>query len=131
VEDLGVRLIPIPGASARSSFFNNYEAIIAERTISGNKTEYIKLVYISLPYQKRLEEYDWTTTKIYKLRAIQDPACDESLMQMMFPEGGGLMDSEAQAAADSLVARVGDKNTKLRCYKTTADDFARAIQRGR
>lgn len=130
-EDLSVSLIQIPRAALRSSFFQNYEAIIAVRSIGGNRTEYIKLVYTSLSYQKRLSEYDWNKTKIYKLRAIQDPACDESLMDMMWPEGSGEMDAENQAAADNLVARVGDKSMKLRCYRTTADDFARAVERGR
>jgi hypothetical protein len=52
-------------------------------------------------------------------------------MQMMMPEGAGMMDAENQAAADDLIARVGDKNTKLHCYRTTAEDFARAVQRAR
>jgi len=123
--------MPIPGASHASSFFKGFEAAIAERSIGGGKIEYIKLVYISLPYQKKLRDYDWSTTKLYKIRAVQDPACDESLMQMMMPEGAGMMDAENQAAADDLIARVGDKNTKLHCYRTTAEDFARAVQRAR
>jgi len=130
VEDLSVRFMEIPGASGRSSFFKGFEVVIAE-IVAGSRSEQIKLVYTSLPYEKRLAEYDLETTKIYKLRAIKDPGCDESLMQMMWPEGEGAMDAQDQAAADKLIAKVGDKNTRLHCYRTTAVDFARAVQRGR
>jgi hypothetical protein len=126
-EDVPVRLIPVPGASTRTSFFTNYEVVLAERDINQSKKELIKLVYKSLPYQKKLAEYDWSTTKIYKLRVTQDPTCDESLMQMMWPEGEDQPDAEALAAANNLGTEVGDKNTKLKCYVTTADDFARAM----
>jgi len=122
-----LRLIQVPGASSRTSFFSNYEVVLAERNVSQSQKELIKLVYISLPYQKRLAEYDWNTTKIYKLRVIQDPKCDESLMDMMFPEGGEQPDAETQAQANRLASEVSDKNMKLRCYTTTADDFQRAV----
>ncbi len=130
-EDLPVRLIAVPGASTNGSFFSKYEVVLAERTIKGDQKEIIKLVYTSLPYQKRLAEYDWSTTRIYKLRATPDPKCDESLMQMMWPEGGEQPDAEAQAEGNRLASRIGDKSTKLHCYVTTADDFQRAIAHGR
>jgi hypothetical protein len=127
-EDVAMRLIAVPGGSTNSSFFSKYEVVLAQRTVKQGKEELIKLVYESLPYQKRLSEYDWSTAKIYKLRAIPDPRCDESLMQMMMPEGGGdPPDADAQAEANRLAAIVGDKKTKLHCYRTTADDFQRAI----
>src|SRR5262249_40305286 len=127
-EDLSVRFIQIPGGLAASSFFPGFEVRIAE-VVAGNHKEQIKLVYTSLPYQKKLAEYDLNTTRVYKLRATKDPRCDESLMEMMWPEGQGLMDPETQAQADRLVEMIGDKKMKLPCYKTTADDFARAVQR--
>jgi len=130
-EDVSMRLIAVPGGSTNSSFFSKYEVVLAERTIKQGQKEIIKLVYESLPYQKRLSEYDWSTTRIYKLRAVADPRCDESLMQMMMPEGGGDPDADAQADANRLAAEVGDRNTKLHCYRTTADDFQRAISHGR
>jgi hypothetical protein len=126
-EDVPLRILSVPGASTRTSFFSNYEVVLAERTISTHKTEIIKLVYVSLPYQKKLSEYDWNTTRIYKLRATPDPRCDESLMQMMWPEGGQQPNAEVQQEANQLAAEVGDKNTKLHCYETTADDFQRAM----
>lgn len=131
VEEVPLRFIAVPGGSSKTSFFSNFEVVIAERTISAHRTEYIKLVYISLPYQKRLSEYNWNTTRIYKLRATADPRCDESLMQMMLPEGGEQPDADVQAEANRLAAEVGDKNTKLHCYQTTADDFQRAMSHSR
>ena len=130
-EEVPLRFISVPGGSSKTSFFSNFEVVIAERTVNAKKTEYIKLVYISLPYQKRLSEYDWNTTRIYKLRATADPRCDESLMQMMMPEGGAQPDAEVLAEANQLAAEVGDKNTKLHCYETTADDFQRAMSRSK
>jgi hypothetical protein len=130
-EDVPLRFIAVPGGSSKTSFFSNYEVVLAERTINAQKTEVIKLVYVSLPYQKRLSEYDWSTTRIYKLRATADPRCDESLMQMMLPEGGEPPDEQVLADANRLAAEVGDKNTKLHCYQTTADDFQRAMSRSK
>jgi hypothetical protein len=128
-EDVPLRLIAVPGAVSRTSFFSNYEVVLAERTVSATKTEIIKLVYISLPYQKRLFEYDWNSARPYKLRVRQNPNCDESLMEMMMPEGGGFLDSDAEASANVLATKVGGKNMKLHCYETTADDFQRAMSR--
>jgi hypothetical protein len=129
-EDLPVQLIAVPGASTNGSFFSKFEVVLAERTVNHNQKELIKLVYESLPYEKRLAEYDWSTTRIYKLRAIADPKCDESLMQMMWAEGGEQPDAEAQADANRLATEVGDKNTKLHCFRTTAKDFQRAMSHG-
>jgi len=49
---------------------------------------------------------------------------------MWWPEGGDAPDAEEQAEANRLAAKVGDKNTKLHCFRTTADDFQRAISHG-
>ena len=130
-EDIPLRFIAVPGAYSKTSFFSNFEVVIAERNVNGNKTEYIKLVYISLPYQKRLSEYNWNTTRIYKLRATYDPRCNESLMEMMMPDGGEQIDEQTQAEASRVAAQLGDKKTKLHCYETTADDFQRAMSRSK
>lgn len=130
-EDVSMQLIAVPGGSTNSSFFTKYEVVLAQRTMKDGKQELIKLVYESLPYQKRLAEYDWKTAKIYRLRATPDARCDESLMQMMWPEGGETPDAEALAEADRLVMLAGDKKTKLHCYRTTADDFQRAMSHGK
>jgi hypothetical protein len=126
-EDVPLRLIGVPVASSKTSFFSNFEVFLAERKIGQGRTELIKLVYIFLPYQKRLSEYDWSTTKIYKLRAVRDQSCDETLMQMTWPEGEDQPDPAALAAADSIAPNGSNKNTNVPCFRTTADDFQRAI----
>lgn len=128
-EEVPLRFIEVPGASKRTSFFSNYEVVLAERNISPTQTEPIKLVYVSLPYQKKLAEYNWSTARIYKLRAIPDPKCDESLMDMMMPDNGGPLDPETEASANRLASLIPDKKMKLHCYRTTADDFAKAMRR--
>jgi hypothetical protein len=124
-EDMPLRLVQAVAAS-KTSFFSNYEVFVAERRLNQSQTELIKLVFVFLPYQKRLSEYDLNTTKVYKLRATRDPGCDETLMQMTWPEGEE-PDPDAQAVANSLASTASNKNSKLPCYHTTADDFQRAI----
>jgi hypothetical protein len=125
-EDVPLRLVGVAVASSKTSFFSGYEVFVAERRLNQSQTELIKLVFVFLPYQKRLSEYDLNTTKVYKLRATRDPRCDETLMQMTWPEGE-VPDPDAQAAANSLASTASNKNSKLPCYNTTADDFQRAI----
>jgi hypothetical protein len=122
-EDVPLRLVGVAVASSKTSFFSNYEVFIAERRLSPGQTELIKLVFVFLPYQKRLSEYDLNTTKIYKLRATRDPRCDETLMQMSWPEG----EQPDEDAANRLAGNASNKNSKLPCYNTTADDFQKAI----
>ena len=122
-EDVPLRLVGVAVASSKTSFFSNYEVFIAERRLSPGQTELIKLVFVFLPYQKRLSEYDLSTTKIYKLRATRDPRCDETLMQMSWPEG----EQPDEDAANRLAGNASNKNSKLPCYNTTADDFQKAI----
>ncbi len=122
-EDVPLRLVGVAVASSKTSFFSNYEVFIAERRLAPGQTELIKLVFVFLPYQKRLSEYDLNTTKIYKLRATRDPRCDETLMQMTWPEG----QQPDEDAANRLAGNASNKNSKLPCYNTTADDFQKAI----
>lgn len=125
-EDVPLRLIGVAVASSKTSFFSGYENFIAERQVGPGKPELIKLVYIFLPYQKRMSEYDWSKTRIYKLRATRDPECDETLMDMTWPEGGE-PDPDTKSAVSTLSSSASNKNSKLPCYRTTADDFQRAI----
>jgi hypothetical protein len=50
-------------------------------------------------------------------------------MQMTWPEGEDQPDPEALAAADSIAPKGSNKNTNVPCFRTTADDFQRAISR--
>ena len=128
-EELSVRLIGPALSLPSSSYFANYEVFIAERRLKKNQLQFIKLVYESLPYQRRLSEYALNSTKVFRLRAKRDQSCDESLLQMTWPEGDPHPGS--QYSADSPGLSASDRNNMLPCYRTTADDYRKAISRGR
>ena len=128
-EELSVRLIGPALSLPTSSYFANYEVYIAERRIKKDQLQFIKLVYESLPYQRRLSEYALNSTRVFRLRAKRDQSCDESLLQMTWPEGDPHPGS--QYSADSPGLSTSDRNSMLPCYRTTADDYRKAISRGR
>ena len=92
---------------------------MAERSVNRDTTQLIKLVYIFLPYQRRLTEFGVNTSKTFNLRVTRDPSCDESLISMTWPEG------ETQGKPSE-----SDKD-KLPCYRTTADDYRKAWEKAR
>jgi hypothetical protein len=120
-----LRLIGMPVASTKTSYFKNYEVFLAERRIGNNQTELIKLVYIFLPYQRRLSEYFMEQRKVYKLRAFRDPNCDESLLQMTWPEAVQPPPT-VNYASDPALTKIS-RNTMVPCYCTTADDYRKAV----
>lgn len=128
-EELSVRLIGLALALPTSSYFTNYEVFIAERRMKHDQSQFIKLVYESLPYQRRLSEYPLNSSRVYKLRVRRDSSCDETLLQMTWPEGDPHPGS--QYSADSPGLSANDRNSMLPCYRTTADDYRRAFSRGR
>jgi hypothetical protein len=128
-EELSVRLIGLALSLPNSSYFANYEVFIAERRIKNAESQLIKLVYESLPYQRRLSEYALNTVRVYKLRVRRDLSCDESLIQMTWPESDPHPGS--QNSSDSPGLSANDRNNMLPCYRTTADDYRRALSRGR
>ena len=125
-EELPVRVIGLALSLPHSSYFSNYEVFIAERRRK-DQPELIKLVYESLPYQRRLSEYGIDNTKVYRLRVSRDKSCDESLLQMTWPENDPHPD--ARNSADTPGLSASDRNEMLPCYRTTADDYRRAISR--
>ena len=90
----------------------------------------MKLVYTFLPYQKRLSEYFHDNRRVYTLRVLRDPSCDETLMQMTWPEGSQ-PPPEALGSTDHSRATNSDQSPRLPCYRTTADDYMRALERSR
>ncbi len=126
-QEMPLRLIGLAMALPSSSYFSNYEVYIAERRLRKNLTELVKLVYVYLPYQRRLSEYGVDNSKVYKLLVSRDRSCDESLMQMTWPETDPHPDAHNAADAPGLSA--ADKNSTLPCYRTTADDYRKAIAR--
>ena len=128
-EEMAIRLIGLALALPSSSYFSNYEVFIAERRVSKVASQLIKLVYVSLPYQRRLSEYGLNNSKVYKLRVSRDRTCDESLLQMTWPETDPHPGS--QYSTDSPGLSPNDRNGMLPCYRTTADDYRKALSRGR
>jgi len=116
VQELQLRLVALASATPGSSYFSNYEVFIAERRIGKDESQLIKLVYVSLPYQRRLSEYAVDNSRVYKLRVTRDQACDESLLQMTW--------------TDTDLRSSNDRNSMLPCYRTTADDYRRAVRHG-
>jgi len=123
-----VRLIGLAFFLPGSSYFSSYEVFIAERKLSKNKTELIKLVYTFLPYQRRLSEYGLHASGVYKLRVRRDPSCDETLLQMTWHQTNQTQ-PQAQALGDVPAASANGKNNLLPCYLTTADDYKKALSK--
>lgn len=121
---LPLRVIQLALALPRTSYFTNYEAYLAERSVNDHETQLIKLVYIFLPYQRGLTEYGVSTSKKFKLRVTRDPSCDESLLNMTWREAEQTLGPSQAGNAEP------DKN-KLPCYRTTADDYRQALERAR
>jgi hypothetical protein len=128
-EELSVRLIGLALSLPNSSYFANYEVFIAERRLKNAQSQFIKLVYESLPYQRRLSEYALNSAKVYKLRVRRDRSCDESLLQMTWPESDPHPDSQNSSDSPGLTAN--DRKSMLPCYRTTADDYRKALSHGR
>ncbi len=124
-EELPVRVIGLALALPNSSYFSNYEVFIAEKRLRKDQSQLIKLVYVSLPYQRRLSDYGVDNSKVYKLRVSRDRTCDESLLQMTWPETDPHPDSVN--SADSPALSPNDRKDTLPCYRTTADDYRRAL----
>ncbi len=112
-----------------SSYFSNYEVFIAEKAMNKVKSQLIKLVYVSLPYQRRLSEYGLDTSKVLRLHVRRDSTCDESLLQMTWPENDPHPDSQHPADSPGLSGK--DRSDLLPCYRTTADDNRKELSRAR
>ena len=124
-EEVPVRLIGLAFFLPGSSYFSSYEVFIAERRLRKGQTQLIKLVYMFLPYQRRLSEYGLNASGVYKLMVRRDPSCDETLLQMSWhrtsqTEGPDL---------NSLVGSTASRTQPLPCYRTTADDYRKALKK--
>ena len=127
-EELPVRVIGLALVLPNSSYFSNYEVFIAEKRLGKDESELIKLVYVSFPYQRRLSEYGVDNSKVYKLRVRRDPTCDETLLDITWPQiDPAHPDSRNFVGPPALSPN--DRNSTLPCYRTTADDYRRALSR--
>ena len=125
IEELPVRIVGMAFALPSTSFSSSYEVFLAEKDFKGQK-QLIKLVYWFLPYQTRLSEYHLDDSKMYKLRVTRDHACDESLMHIAVSPSGQLYPG-TRLPEDSLQLIQDNKDIILPCYRTTADDYRKAV----
>jgi hypothetical protein len=130
VEELPMRIVGLAFALPGTSFSSSYEVFIAEKELAGHKVQLIKLVYWFLPYQQRLSEYHPDASKLYKLRVTRDHACDESLAHMTVSPTGQLY-AGSHLPDDALQMSEDNRNANLPCYRTTADDYLKAMSRKR
>ena len=128
VQEFSLHLVGLASALPTSSYFSNYEVFIAERRLNKPKSQLIKLVYMFLPYQRRLSDFGITNLQNLKLRVRRDPSCDETLLAMMWPDGESRPKSPDLSSADSKPA---DSSKMLPCYRTSADDYRRALSKTR
>ncbi len=128
VEELPVGLLGIVFAAPGTSFFSNFEVFIAKRRVGKDQLQLIKLVYEFLPYQRRLSEYNLNNLppRVIKLRVTPDPSCDESLWQMIQSDTDPTRAATEYAKLPAAL-RSSDLSAVLPCYRTSAEDFQKAM----
>ncbi|MFZ0799178.1 MAG: hypothetical protein WCA13_19605 [Terriglobales bacterium] len=128
VEELPLGVLGVVFAAPGTSFFSNFEVFVAKRKVGKGQLQLIKLVYEFLPYQRRLSEYDLNNLppRVIKLRVIPDPNCDEPLGQIIQPQTDPNRPASEYPKLPAAL-RAADLNAVLPCYRTTADDFQKAM----
>jgi hypothetical protein len=126
-QPIEVRLIALAIAYPRTSFFANDEVFIAQQELAKEESRFIKLVYDFLPYQAPLSAYGLNYSLVHRVNAIRDTTCDESLWEMRTAiEQRRRADRTVAGwryAAETPVADLDRRQARLRCYRTTSDDY--------
>jgi hypothetical protein len=130
-EDIEVRLIALAVAYPRSSFFSNDEVFIAEQELAKEETRFIKLVYDFLPYQAPLSSRGLDYALVHKVTAVRDTSCDESLWEMrslmQVRDQSRQPNSSWKYALACPIYDLDHRQARLRCYRTTSDDYKRSV----
>ena len=114
-------------AFPQSSYFSNFEVFIAEERLSHHQSRMIKLVYDFLPYQPKLSDLGPDYPALDNLHSTRDPSCDETLKEV---ESLASTLHWPQASLAQLNT-ASSKQRQLPCYRTTADDYRKAMERHR
>lgn len=126
---LRFRVVAVALADPRSSYFSSHEVLIAETEIAHEEWSLIKVVYEFLPYQPRLSESGFDYSLIYEFSATRDDTCDESLDQITAIQSSTKRPISLRYAQDSPLQDLDGRHSRvLPCYKTSADDFSRAVR---
>ena len=128
VEELPLGSLGLVFAAPGTSYFSNFEIFVAKGGFGKDQMQLIKLVYEFLPYQRRLSEYDFNKmpTRVIKLRVTPDPSCKESLGRILQPYSNPVRATTEYPKLPAAL-RDFDLNLVLPCYRTTADDFQKAM----
>jgi hypothetical protein len=126
-EPIEVRLIALAMSYPRTSFFANDEVFIAEQELGKDESRFIKLVYDFLPYQPPLSSYGLNYSLVHRVHAVRDTSCDENLWEMRWQRQSGTT-GRWKYAAESPVADLDRRQARLRCYRTTSDDYEKALR---
>jgi hypothetical protein len=131
-QHIEVRLIALAIAYPRTSFFANDEVFIAEQELAKEESRFIKLVYDFLPYQVPLSSYGLNYSLVHRVNAVRDTSCDESLWEMRTALEQRQRAEHASVgwkyAAETPVADLDRRQARLRCYRTTSDDYERVYR---
>jgi hypothetical protein len=129
-EEIEVRLIALVLAYPRTSFFANDEVFVAEQELSKDESRFIKLVYDFLPYQPPLSDFGLNYSLVHKVNAVRDTSCDETLWEMRSLIEQRRRPQQANSrwkyAAESPISDLDRRQARLRCYRTTSDDYEKA-----
>ena len=129
-ESIEVRLIALAVAYPKSSFFSNDEVFVAEQELAQRESRFIKLVYDYLPYQNPLSSR-MNYSLVYRFHAVRDATCDENLWEMRSLQAqqrrSGRESSPWKYAAYTPIADLDYRQARLRCYRTTSDDYESAL----
>jgi hypothetical protein len=126
-QEIQVRLIALAVAYPRSSFFSNDEVFVAEQELGKEESRFIKLVYDFLPYQSPLSDSGLNYSLVHKVNALRDANCDESLWEMRsLMQQRHPTNSRWKYAAESPISDLDRRQARLRCYRTTSDDYEKA-----
>ena len=129
--EIEVRLIALAVEYPRSSFFSNDEVFVAEQELSKDESRFIKLVYDFLPYQPPLSDSGLNYSLVHRVNAVRDTSCDESLWEMrrLMKEhrDAAKPNSKWKYAAESPISDLDQRQARLRCYRTTSEDYEKAV----
>jgi hypothetical protein len=126
-EPIEVRLIALAETYPRTSFFANDEVFIAEQELGKDESRFIKLVYDFLPYQPPLSSYGLNYSLVHKVHAVRDTSCDENLWEMRWQRQSRATPGNWKYARECPIADLDRRQARLRCYRTTSDDYERAL----
>ncbi len=123
-----IRLIALAVAYPRSTVFTTDEVFVAEEQLGREEWRMMKLVYEFLPYQPRLSDaMDYKT--VHEVTVFRDPACDETLAAMEDRTAADPdPDHSWRYSAHSPIRDLQRRETELRCYRTSAEDYVGSVQ---